>query len=537
MKFRDVNLQNISIGKRLFLAFSLITFIVFIGTGFILYNIRTIKELNSNLFNKNLKAIGFLLEADRDAYQSRLALYQSIHSNSAEQRKIYEADVIENLEQILTRYSKYAKIYNVSRTDKFIEQDRIFQTHYEQFKVLTVEVVKLLKEGKLRESLTIYDTEYKKHFEIMREAMNQSTELLSASAKADHEYVIKIVLKVFSATMGICVLFLLVISFSGFFITRSITVPLQDLVNSSNQIAEGNLWLQIESKGKDEIASVYAAYENMISKLRKMIESIRLSSSELTTASSAIAASAENTSQSSVEQAAAVEQIAAAIDQMASSINQTTNSAKLTENIARKTTGSILLGQESLNKLVLDMKEVEGKISMINGIADKTNLLAVNAAIEAARADEFGTGFAVVATEVRKLAVTSQKAAIVINELISANTKNITSFQKQIKEIVLDFQKITDLLQEISYSSSEQNSSINQINASVQQINSVTLQNSASAEELSASGIELESQAKNLLDVVSFFIINKKDKSDKIIDMKNQMQQLIENIKSLEGNL
>lgn len=529
-----LNLLDIKIKHRLLIVFMLISAIVIGTSTYMLIQFNHISEDNSYLFEKNMKAVDYLLQADRDAYQSRLAMHHAIAGKSVKTVAEKEADIKDNLEQTLTRYSKFADIYNVQKSPVFHTHDSVFQVEYAYFKRATDSALNYCKNGQYARAETIYNNTYAQSFDNMRDAIDKSTEILTKSAEQEHADVQKINAQVFLVLIISSIIFLLIVIFSGFFVTQSIISPLQNIVNYSERLAKGDLSIKVAIKGKDEITTVLKAYQDMILKLREVITTIRNNATELENANIGISSTAETTASGANEQASIVEEIASSIEEMTGSITQNSDNSTVTNKIAKQAAVSIKDGKVKLDKLVHDMKEVEERASIITKIAEKTDLLAINAAVEAARAGESGKGFAVVATEVRNLAVTSQSAAATIGELIKTNTLNIIEFNNQIEQIVTDVQKTSELVQEIEMTSNEQSTSANQINTAIQQLNETTQSNAATAEELSASSSQIQSQSIALTDSVSFFILDKNEVDSKINEMENQISNLMTTLSTIK---
>jgi len=250
------------------------------------------------------------------------------------------------------------------------------------------------------------------------------------------------------------------------------------------------------------------ALAQMVTSLSDIVGEIRSAADNVTNGSIHMRESANMIATGANEQSSSTTIVSSSFEKMLINVLQNVENAKTTESTARDAAAEIKISNESVFKTVAAMKTIADKISIISDIAEKTDLLAINAAIEAARAGEHGEGFAVVATEVRKLAEQSQKAAIEINEVAKSSVIIAEESGKQLSKVVPNIEKTAALVRTIVNGSEIQELEIKQVNNTMQQLSLVTKQNTSNAEVLSTGSEELAVQAEQLREVVDFFDIN-----------------------------
>jgi len=293
---------------------------------------------------------------------------------------------------------------------------------------------------------------------------------------------------------------------TAWYITSSVVRPLSRAVDVSNAIANGDLTIKIQSDSNDETGQLLQSMDNMVTNLKKLIANMKETSSNMASASEQLSASSEQMSKGVISQSDRSAQIASAAHEMsqtvveiaknassiAASASGTANIAREGENIVEKSVSEVKDIAKTVSessKVMVSLgersKQIGDIIRVISEIADQTNLLALNAAIEAARAGEQGKGFAVVADEVRKLAERTAKATSEIGSMIGAIQdevqKSVTSMGEVSKMVGtgVEFSTQTgEALEKIV-------SSVSELQMMVQQIASATEEMSATSEHIS----------------------------------------------------
>ncbi|MDP2008506.1 MAG: methyl-accepting chemotaxis protein [Rubrivivax sp.] len=308
-------------------------------------------------------------------------------------------------------------------------------------------------------------------------------------------------------------------SLLAWWITRSITGPINEAVDVAEKVAAGDLGSRIEVRSTDETGRLLTALQRMNESLVRIVATVRNSSDSIATGSAQIASGNADLSQRTEEQASALEQTAASMEELGSTVKQNADNARQANQLAMSASTVALKGGEVVSQVVGTMKGINDSsrkivdiISVIDGIAFQTNILALNAAVEAARAGEQGRGFAVVASEVRNLAQRSAEAAKEIKSLITASVERVEQGSALVdqagvtmEEVVQSIRRVTDIMGEISSASTEQSQGVAQVGEAVSQMDQVTQQNAALVEESAAAADSLKQQAQQLVSAVAVF--------------------------------
>lgn len=305
------------------------------------------------------------------------------------------------------------------------------------------------------------------------------------------------------------------------YVGRKIAKPIVAMASTIEEISEGNLLVTLEVKQKNEIGKMELSMQKMILNLTHLVERIKEGALNINNASKEVSMSADSIAQGANEQASSTEEISSSMEQMAASISQNSLNAREAESIALAASAHVDKVTRTFDTTLNSLSVITNKISIIHEIAEKTDLLAVNASIEAAKAGEQGKGFAVVANEVRNLAVRCRDAADEIDAISAQTVTASNESGKMLAGLIPEIQKTASLIQEIAAASSEQDTGAQQINEALMQLNTITQQNSAASEELAASANALEDLAEKLRETTSFLIIdsNEEDEMKNLLDM------------------
>ncbi|ELV05403.1 methyl-accepting chemotaxis protein McpB [Brachyspira hampsonii 30599] len=311
-------------------------------------------------------------------------------------------------------------------------------------------------------------------------------------------------------------------SIIGFLYIKNLISPLKLLVEEAKEMSKGQFILRQFKFKRNEIGDIAYSFKDMRDALSKIINEVNETSEKINNAALSLTHGSDDLSARTEAQASSLEETASAIEEMASTIKSSAShsvegndmmiaSKKAVENGA----GVISETTKSIEEVYESSEKIKSITKTIEDIAFQTNILALNASVEAARAGDQGKGFAVVASEVRNLAQNSQSSAKDITSLIENIYEKINKSAETAREsqsIFNDIQSKIDgtakIMQEISTTAVEQQTGVDQVNIAVSKIDGITQQNAALVDETATYAKELLEQSENLKNIMTFFKMN-----------------------------
>lgn len=578
-------MKDFKVKNKLLLGFGIIISFTFIITLISVLGMMRLKDQTDILTKKTIVNIEYVWEMRRnlvsESENTAMALLDNTQQNIDEYLKEAQEDVNNNI-HILEQYKSNAEaevdLSKIEVVENIMEQEKAIRTKL--YQVMQSKEPDALERGYYifeQELQPLLDEQGVKLREIKEEQIQLSNEQIGTVNKA---YYVTLII------VGVVMLFVLITSVAvANKLLKAILTPLHEIENATNALAQGDFSVNISYESKDEFGTTCKSIQASFVELKRIINStaymlremadgnfavdprmnfpgemeeiedagadliqkmniffseIKASSNQISAGAEQVASGSQALAQGATEQASSIEELSASITEVSENVATNAENAKKA-NMLATTSGEVAEATlqdmkemlSAMNEISISAENIEKVIKVIDDITFQTNILSLNAAVEAARAGVAGKGFAVVADEVGNLAQKSLDSAKEITSLIEGAIASVNAGERIAKKTSQAFygltEKISDVIStvnEIAVASQEQSESIKQVTIGVDQISCVVQTNSATSEESAAASEELSGQANILDTLVGQFKLGTEDHTYIPTDMRaNQPKQ------------
>ncbi|GFE62448.1 methyl-accepting chemotaxis protein [Geobacter sp. AOG2] len=537
-------LKNLSIGAKLIMSFLLVLLLTLILGIFMIGRLNLVRNNAEDVAQKQVPGILSIARINDLFGSFRRGELLMVLSNNPEDINKYIKRNQDAAEKLKKEQAAYEKMIDSDEERKlYAEFNKALQLYLAE----NPKIAELALQNKDAEASELVRGASSKYFNQALKAIEATVENQSKQATAESRNMATISSAARTWVIIALVVCIVIGLLEAIILARLFSAPLKDLARKADQIAAGDLRVEIELDSRDEIGQLSAAFGVMVKNLRELISRVIETSAQLSTAAAQVNAAAERMSTGTEEVAAQAGTVATASEEMAATSSDIANNCHMAADGAQQAAATTNRGFEVVKHTVDGIRQrgdgtranariveslgersdqIGAIVATIEDIADQTNLLALNAAIEAARAGEQGRGFAVVADEVRALAERTTRATKEIGDMIKAiqnQTKEaIVSMEEGVKgtergateaaqletalnEILEQVNAVTLQVSQIATAAEEQTATTSEITNNIHMITQVVHDTSRGAQESATAASQMARQAENLQTLVRQF--------------------------------
>jgi len=537
-------MKNLNIGKRLTIGFGVVTVIMVVLTTLAFVNMRRMDTKFSHVINLNAakieKASTAIHAIDQIFYAMAVVLMTKDQAVAEENMKL----LADRRKELGEAFDALPKLGLTQKGKDLIDRNKAISASGREANNRALE---LAKAGKHDEAMEVYVKEARPHALENIAAMEELVRYEQEEMEAAHQAAAKDSAAYETLLVILGILGIGVVVVATRYLTRSITIPLNEGVTVADGLANGDLSVNVSYEGADEVGRLLGSMRNMVEKWRNVVSQVASTASSLSSAATELSTAADEMSKGSSVQAERATTVAASSEEMSHTVLDVAQNAGSISKSASKTAETARDGGSVVDRAVNEVKEIAVTVNdsakfvtslgdrskqigeivgVIDDIADQTNLLALNAAIEAARAGEQGRGFAVVADEVRKLAERTASSTSEIGtmirgiqeevrkavEVMGLATTKVDQGVKYSEEagaslgvIVKSVDDLQLMVQQIASATEEMSATSDQISKDVEQIATISRETSNASGQTAVASGDLANLAASLQNIVGEF--------------------------------
>nr|WP_296247735.1 methyl-accepting chemotaxis protein [Pseudomonas sp. UBA4194] len=507
-----MSLRNMNIAPRALLGFALIGILMIVLGVFSLTQMGKIRHAGEAIEQSSIPSIIALDEMTQMTLRLRVLSYRLLLNREPDvQQKTLQLFDQRN-QQMDDAKARYEKLIDSSEEQAAFDDYKNLIVQYRQ---LESRMRTLSAANQVLEFRALINTQMQDNSEQVNAALDKLVKINTAQTTVTNEQAAGQYSSAFVLVVSMLVFATVLTFLFAWLLTRSIVKPIDQALAAAEEIAEGNLTRPIQVQGSDEAARLLMAMDKMQGKLRDTLQRISGSATQLASAAEELNSVTDEGARGLTQQNNEIEQAATAVNQMTSAVEEVARNAVSTSEASREATSSASDGRDLVMETVSAIERMSGDVQstadlignlaaesrdigkvldVIRGLADQTNLLALNAAIEAARAGEAGRGFAVVADEVRALAHRTQQSTSEIERMIG-------SIQGGTEQAVDSMRNSTERAESTLNIAKGAGLALDTINGAIVQINERNLVIASAAEEQAQVAREVDRNLVNIRDL------------------------------------
>lgn len=509
-----MSIRNMNIAPRAFLGFAFIAALVIGLSVFSVHRMAQIRQTAIDMESNQLPSIGHLSGMLENSLRLRITSFRTLVNREPTSLRETDARIAELIGKLQTAKKAYASL--PAEADELTVYNQ-FEATLATFIDIQAKVLDLSHQDKVEDMRALINTRMKEATDLMGVQINQLIALNTKSATEAGEISRAEYESANLSMIAVSVVAVLLTIMLAWLLTRSIVNPMTRAVRAAEEISSGDLTRPIEVDGKDEATQLLRALATMQRNLRQTIELISGSSTQLASAAEELSAVTEESSRGLQQQNNEIEQAATAVNEMTAAVEEVARNAVSTSEASQQSNQAARQGRDRVIETVKSIEDmatqihatsglVEGLaaqgrdigkvLDVIRSIAEQTNLLALNAAIEAARAGEAGRGFAVVADEVRALAHRTAQSTTEIEQMVAG-------IQTRTGEAVHSMSRNTDSTRTTLSLASSAGDALELITEAISQINERNLVIASASEEQAQVSREVDRNLVNIRDLAA----------------------------------
>jgi len=509
-----MSLRHLNIAPRASLGFAFIALLVVVLGGFAANRMTLIRQASVDMNANQLPSVTFLGQVTENVLRMRILSFRVLVNREPAALKEAETRIGVLVDKAKTAQAAYAALPAGPDEAALF---KTFSSTLDNYLKAQADMLSLSRDGKVEEMRTLINTRIKDGTDQMGEQLNKLIAMNGAAAKQANDVAGQSYNSAITGIVVVSVAAALLTVLLAWLLTRSIVTPLRKAVQVAETIAGGNLSGMIEDDGKDEPARLLGALSTMQTNLRQTIRHIAGSATQLASAAEELSAVTEEASRGLQQQNDEIDQAATAVNEMTAAVEEVARNAVSTSEASRQSNQAAREGRDRvvqtvdaiqtmthdvqstavmIEGLATQGRDIGKVLDVIRAIAEQTNLLALNAAIEAARAGEAGRGFAVVADEVRALAHRTAQSTQEIEKMV-AGIQNGTG------EAVQSMQQSNQRTQDTLEMARAAGVALEQITQSISLINERNLVIASASEEQAQVSREVDRNLVNIRDLAS----------------------------------